>query len=147
MKSSPFAKKSVFCFSSQTLRCQVTCARRMGLWSPQQQQEQEQAWRLYMWFRPDPCGPLALPWRLACDASSLPTSASRSAVSLSSGTNSCFMTAWWAWGSGEPGPLTVITLVGRWRGNWVKSSGGVLWSPQSQTPCFWSGREGNRGGI
>lgn len=130
-------------YSTQTLRCQVTCAIRMKHWSPRRQQEQGQGWRLSTSSKHGPSGPLALPWRPVYAAWSLPTSALHCAVSHCSDTTSCFMMALLAWGSEEPEPLTVIRVVGSWRGNSVKSWGGVLWSPQSLTLCSWSGKEGN----
>lgn len=115
----------------------------MDHWSPRQQQEQGLALHLSMSSRPGPSGPLAPPWRPDYGAWSPPISASRCAVSRCSGTTSCFMTASSAWGWEEAEPLTVITLEARWRGSWVKSWGGVLWSPLSPTRCFLSGRGGN----
>lgn len=130
-------------FSLQTPSCQRTCAPRMEHWSPRRQQEQGLEWRLCMSSKPGPSGPPAPPWRRVYAAWSPPTSASLCAASRCSGTTSCYTTALLPWGSEEPEALTVITPVGRWRGSWVKSWGGVQWSPPSLTPCFWSGRGGN----
>ncbi len=129
--------------SPQTPRYQVTCAPRMEHWSPRRRQGQGPGWLLFMSSKPGPSGPLAPPWQPVYAAWSPPTSASRFAVSHCSGTTSCFTTASSAWGSEERGPLTVITLVGRWRGNLGRSCGAALWSPQILTLCFWSGSEGN----